>query len=308
MFPTQDHIDAAISSAEYWYTQKSVYSFPSFRLAQTALESANGTALTGTFNFWGVKANKAQIAAGQFKECATHEVINGQRVATTAKFACYDSLPDGYIDQAQLLVTGSPYAVSRKDTDAKQYAIDVATHYATDPNYAKSIIAYMDQHNLYQYDHTTAQLKAIPVKTALKVPLHLEKKAVATASTGTAIVIGASGAAAVALHTNVFQSYGLLAAGAVVGLVCLGLTVLRIMDARKTLAKIVAPVAPAPVVPTVVPTIVLPATAAIVVAAPVTAPGVATPIIVAPPVVPEVAAPAPVVSVVAPQEAAKPTA
>jgi hypothetical protein len=196
-FPPKEHADAAIESGDYWFSKTGVYSFPSFRLAQTGIESANGTAVSGVNNYWGVKANKAQIAAGKFKVCLTHEVIHGKTVAIYDKFASYDSLRDGYIEQAKLLVTSPYYEKSRHDDNPEQYAIDVAVHYATAPNYPQVIIAYMRSHDLARYDRVTAVSKAIPTK--LKPPIHEEKKA-QSATTAGAVVAGAATVALASGH------------------------------------------------------------------------------------------------------------
>lgn len=240
-FPSQNHIDAADASAEYWYSQFGVYSFPSFRLAQTAIESAEGKALSGTNNYWGVKANKDQIAARKFKVCRTHEVIKGKTVEILDKFASYDSLEDGYIQQAKLLVTSPYYEKSRHDTNPKQYAIDVAVHYATSPSYAKVVIAYMDAHNLYQFDHMDHHPGANGFEPGkLKPPAHLEKKAQAPATTGAIVIAGATVTAA-SSHGGFSAHPGIIAAGIVVALVCAGVALLKYRQAHKVLGNILTP-------------------------------------------------------------------
>ena len=52
----------------------------SITLAQWAVESAYGKDASGAFNFFGIKATKAQIAAGQAKLKMTREVIGGKSI------------------------------------------------------------------------------------------------------------------------------------------------------------------------------------------------------------------------------------
>ena len=57
-------------------------------IAQWAVESQ----CTGTFNYFGIKAVEAKRA----RRCRYCEVIDGQRIAVTANFANYASLPDAF--------------------------------------------------------------------------------------------------------------------------------------------------------------------------------------------------------------------
>lgn len=238
-FPPSEHITAAVASGEYWFQKTQVYSFPSFRLAQTGIESANGQALSGANNYWGVKANKAQIAAGQYKVCRTHEVLQGKRVEIYDKFASYGSLTEGYIQQAKLLVTSKYYEKSRHDTNPKQYAIDVGVHYATAPNYSKVIIAYMDEHDLYQYDHPAHTSPIGSTDAQLKPPAHLEKKAQAPATTGAVIL---AGSAATAVSKGGLSAHPeIIFAGIAVALACAAVALIKYRHAHQVLANILVP-------------------------------------------------------------------
>lgn len=258
-FPTQEHIEAAQKSGDYWFEKKNVYSFPSFRLAQTAIESANGKALSGDFNYWGVKATKGQIASGKFKSCLTHEVIHGQTVSMYADFASYDSLTDGYIQQAELLVTSKYYEASRHDTNPKQYAIDVAVHYATAPNYAQVIIDYMTRNNLFQYDHPS-QAPVYPHSTKLQPPITEQRKAQVPVVVGAVVVAGTAATTVVHHH---FEP-GLIIAGVLTALICGALAILKHKQAEATLKKILTPLpipaepatpATSPIAPAVTPAV-----------------------------------------------------
>lgn len=270
-FPTKEHILAAQSSAEYWYAKAGVYAFPSVRLAQTGIESANGTALSGANNYWGVKANKAQIAAGKYKLCRTREVINGKSVYIMDKFASYDSLEEGYIKQAELLVTSKIYEASRHDTDPHQYLIDIAKHYATDPRYAAVVWGYMQKNKLLQYDHP-AHSPILVDNPPLKPPVNEQKKVQAPAVAG-AVVAGASAAAAAASSGGFHLNMGLLIAGVLVGGICAAFAVLKAKNNKAVLDQMtaslsndeadklaasfvkVAPEAPVPAIPAPTPVV-----------------------------------------------------
>lgn len=127
--------------------------FVSVSLAQYAIESAWGSKLTGTFNFFGIKANAAQIAAGQFTEKATHEQLpNGEVIATTAKFANYASLQDAFDAHATLL-TSPRYIDCQNAQTPEDYCRALQKDgYATAQNYATVLIATINDNRLKQYD------------------------------------------------------------------------------------------------------------------------------------------------------------
>jgi len=115
--------------------------YPELVAAQWALESAHGKAPSGRNNYWGLK--------GSGTSKPTWEVVNGQKVDIVASFLDFDTIGDG----VEYLVSrwyrdfkdykGVNNAASREDA-ARQL---VAQGYATDPAYAKKLIALMDQHS-----------------------------------------------------------------------------------------------------------------------------------------------------------------
>lgn len=63
-------------------------------------------------NYFGVKANKKEIANGKFVKCKTHEEKNGELVLVTAKFAAYKDFDDSLKHYAELL--NNDYKPSKK--------------------------------------------------------------------------------------------------------------------------------------------------------------------------------------------------
>jgi flagellum-specific peptidoglycan hydrolase FlgJ len=86
-------------------------------------------------------------------------VINGQRIATTAKFAAYLSLADAFTAHAKMLATGQYMAHARAclpDVHAFCMALGGGTPqhpaYSTDPNYGATLWSIIQSHQLTGYD------------------------------------------------------------------------------------------------------------------------------------------------------------
>ena len=112
--------------------------YPELVAAQWQLESASGTAVSGTNNFFGMKASGSESATAK----ATQEVFNGQTITTTANFKNYRTPYEAVED-----------LVNRWYMDYKSYrgvnnassAIEAAQmlgnqNYATDPKYSQKLI------------------------------------------------------------------------------------------------------------------------------------------------------------------------
>jgi flagellum-specific peptidoglycan hydrolase FlgJ len=124
----------------------------SVTIAQWAIESGWGARVTGTYNVFGIKAVQGQSSTA----CASHEVINGERVPVTAYFANYGSLAEAFVAHARVLM-GLPYMAARKCLpDVEAFVDKMAPVYATDPNYASLVMKIIIQHNLTQYDREVA--------------------------------------------------------------------------------------------------------------------------------------------------------
>ena len=127
--------------------------FISVSLAQWADESAFGTKPSGVNNFFGIKATKAQIAAGEATDVYTKEFINGQYTRPIPLyFANYPSIEACFDAHAQLLITHH-YIPCMRATSVEAYCLALHTcGYATEPNYAGILLNIIKENNLTQYD------------------------------------------------------------------------------------------------------------------------------------------------------------
>lgn len=123
----------------------------SFTLAEAILESGWGKRAPGN-NLFGVKADKAWH--GPTVDVPTHEVIHGQSVAVTCKFRAYPDWAACLDDHAAFLKVNPRYAACFLETTGEGFARAVAkAGYATDPNYAQSLIDVMRGRNLQRFDN-----------------------------------------------------------------------------------------------------------------------------------------------------------
>ena len=98
-------------------------------------------------NLFGVKASPPWT--GPTTTQRTREVIDGQNVIVEAKFRAYPNYQGSIDDHAQFLLTNPRYAGAFKTTNAVDFTRAVAAAgYATDPNYADTIISVMKAHGL----------------------------------------------------------------------------------------------------------------------------------------------------------------
>lgn len=108
-------------------------------VAQAALETGWGRAAIG-HNIFGIKANGGW--SGKKQLVTTREVINGQSVMIQDWFRDYDSFADSFADHFQFLKVNTRYAdVFTAGSDEEYFRRLQADGYATDPNYAASLMA-----------------------------------------------------------------------------------------------------------------------------------------------------------------------
>jgi flagellum-specific peptidoglycan hydrolase FlgJ len=137
--------DDVVAAAQ---TAQKAYGVPaSVSLAQWCIESAWGAHCTGQFNFFGIKAATDQPGT----LCWTHEVIDGKSVSCQQRFADYESVPDAFSAHAALL-THPQYAKAWPFTTVQAFVSAIAPVYATDPNYAQSLMAIVTGDRLERYD------------------------------------------------------------------------------------------------------------------------------------------------------------
>lgn len=122
---------------------------PRVLVAQAALETGWGRRVPATpdgagYNLFGVKAGGAWEGRQLLRD--TLEVENGVPVRTRAAFRAYDSLDAGFGDYVSLLRNNGRYAgVLAAGRDPAGYAAALqSAGYATDPDYARKIVAIVD--------------------------------------------------------------------------------------------------------------------------------------------------------------------
>ena len=133
----------------------------SVTLGQGMQESGSGASTAGANNYFGIKAQDKGRGIYRWGDEAvgcvmrrTTEIKNGQSVSVVAAFRLYRTAKDSFVDHAEFLQENPRYdgAFAAKN-DAKEFIRRVArAGYATDPNYASSVIALMDQNALYRFD------------------------------------------------------------------------------------------------------------------------------------------------------------
>ena len=103
-------------------------------IAQSAVETGWGSKVKGN-SFFGIKAH-----GGEGIEFATHEVIDGKKIATRDVFKEYDSLEDSVKGYGAFLKANPRYKPFLAATTLEEQVAALGrSGYATDPNYAKTV-------------------------------------------------------------------------------------------------------------------------------------------------------------------------
>ena len=127
--------------------------FPSVRIAQSALET--GWKIPPWNNLGGIKVGSGKPNPwwdGSSVNKKTWEVINGQRVDTSANFRAYKSVYHFYKDQDLLFQLPRYERVRKSKTPEQQADMLYECGYATDPQYAQKIKNIMNSYGLKKYD------------------------------------------------------------------------------------------------------------------------------------------------------------
>lgn len=137
-------IAAAQAAERKWKVPASV------SIAQYGIESAWGKKSPGC-NPFGIK----HIAGYGNQHFLTHEVVHGVSIACQQTFAMFPNITTAFDIHAKLLANAACYK-SAMDAlpDIVKFVALMSKHYATDPNYAKSIMAVIDGDKLIKYDLT----------------------------------------------------------------------------------------------------------------------------------------------------------
>ncbi len=134
--------------------------FPSVKMAQAILESADKNGIPGNSqlaklhnNFFGIKAGKSW--KGDIVNMPTREVINGKSVMMSQVFRKYAKPADSFQDHTNFLMTNKRYitgGVFSASTPELQASALQKSGYATDPNYATTLVKIIDKYNLKTLD------------------------------------------------------------------------------------------------------------------------------------------------------------
>ena len=108
---------------------------------QWVLESGWGKHLPpGSNNPFGIKA----VGDQPFVSVMTTEYIHGTATQIEQRFRAYPTLKDAFDAHGSLIATGAPYGAVFEQYESDQNILTfirgVASHYATDPNYATEVI------------------------------------------------------------------------------------------------------------------------------------------------------------------------
>jgi flagellar protein FlgJ len=133
---------AAISLDAAEKTARQIGCSPEAIVAQAALESSWGRASIG-HNLFGIKADPGWT--GKTQLVTTREFVDGAYVTIQAPFRDYDTFEESIEDHFRFLKQNGRYAnVFNADSDEAYFKALQADGYATDPQYAKSLIAVRD--------------------------------------------------------------------------------------------------------------------------------------------------------------------
>lgn len=129
------------------------YNLPaSVCIAQAILESGWGRYCIGQFNYFGRKWN----GWGNYVRQQTTEYINGEYVTIYDKFQSYESLEEAIRDWCILITEEPAYADALAEWRSRWVVEDfvyvLAPVYATDPDYARKIVATIEANDLYRFD------------------------------------------------------------------------------------------------------------------------------------------------------------
>lgn len=171
--------------------------FVSVRLAQNLLET--GGTIPSWNNLGGYKVGSGKPNEwwdGSYVKKSTWEVVNGQRIDTTAAFRAYKSIYHFYKDQDLLFHLSRYERVRKAKTPEEQAEALYLCGYATDPQYASKIKSIISSYNLKKYDEevlrvleTIAQLQKDVSK--LQQQMIAVQKELASISNQVGVLLGA---------------------------------------------------------------------------------------------------------------------
>ncbi|MFA5300134.1 MAG: glycoside hydrolase family 73 protein [Lutibacter sp.] len=146
--------------------------FPSVLIAQAILESNTGNSILASEynNLFGVKASKDWT--GKTVNLQTREVFSGQETFIKDNFRVYSDPGESFRDRVQFLKDNPRYEkVFYATTPQEQAELLQSAGYATDPNYAESIIDIIEQYDLTDIDKTKQIMKKLDYAVILMAAL-----------------------------------------------------------------------------------------------------------------------------------------
>lgn len=150
---TQDFINQIKDAAIKTYQEYHI--LPSVTIAQGIIESGSGgSSLSKKYNnLFGIKSYGGW--KGATVQLPTKETYNGVTVVIMGTFRVYNNWGDSIEDHGKFLQENSTYRIhgvfTASDYTGQATALQAAG-YATDPNYAATLISYIKGYKLYQYD------------------------------------------------------------------------------------------------------------------------------------------------------------
>lgn len=113
-------------------------------VCQWAQESGWGIHLPpGSNNPFGIKAKLEEPSV----PVMTPEHLRGKDVRMIQNFRVFPTLKDAFDHHGSLIATGAPYGKAFEEYEKNKNVIElikgIAPHYATDPNYAKELMAFL---------------------------------------------------------------------------------------------------------------------------------------------------------------------
>lgn len=132
--------------------------FPSVKMAQMIIESANSKGVPGASslaskynNFFGIKADRTW--KGKAVNLSTGEHFNGKDVMIVDGFRVYNSVADSLKDHTDFVLKFSRYDKAlNAETPEEQAKLLQSAGYATSPTYASALISIINANNLKELD------------------------------------------------------------------------------------------------------------------------------------------------------------
>ncbi|MEN3240347.1 glycoside hydrolase family 73 protein, partial [Fructilactobacillus sanfranciscensis] len=147
----QDFINQLAPGAQNTWNEYGV--LPSVSMAQAIVESAWGQSAPGN-NLYGIKGDYN----GKYTIQSTQEYYNGHYVTIQDKFRAYPDLATSVEDHGNFLAVNPRYSNLLYSKDyAYVCQMLQADGYATDPNYANTLISIISYNNLNRFDNGSSQ-------------------------------------------------------------------------------------------------------------------------------------------------------